>query len=114
MDKDQLETKFRRGGTVPTHREPMGDYDLYISEGYSKPPHLQAQSIGIVEPGDFPLGMYLTIWWLGQGEKLFAGQPIAFDALKTSQPTRLAEARRTAQKFMKTFQKVRRERGVTN
>lgn len=113
MDKEQLEEKFRRGGTIPTHREPMGDYDLYISEGYSSPPHLKAQILGI-EPGDFPLGMYVTIWWLGHGEKLFAGQPIFFDALKTSQPSRIAEARKTANNFIKTFQKVRRERGVTN
>lgn len=105
MQKDQLERSFRKGGTAPVLREPMGDYDLFVSDGFSRPPHLNFQRFGI-EPDEFPHGMFVTIWWLGKGEKLFFGQPLFMEVTEFRQGARINAARHTAQKFLASLQKA--------
>ena len=79
MKKDQIEKAFRAGGAAPVLREKMGPYDLFMADsGLSHPPHFRFQRFGI-EPGDFPRGMFATIWWLGMDEKLLIGRPMFFE-----------------------------------
>lgn len=110
MDKDQIEEKLRRGGTVPLLREPVGDYDLYISEGYSSPPHIGSQTLGI-KPDEFPGGMYVTFYWLGRDEKLHFGSPSFYCAMNTNQQTRIADVRRRAKMDLERYQKAQSQRG---
>ncbi len=113
MDRDQVEEKLRRGGTVPLLREPMGNYDLYISEGHSSPPHLASQKLGI-QPEDFPFGMHVTFYWLGKDEKLLFGSPSFYCALNTRQETRVADVRRRAKMDLDRFLKAQKDRGIGN
>jgi hypothetical protein len=109
MDKEQVEDKLRRQGTVPLLRERMGDYDLYISEGYSSPPHLSAQRLGI-KPEDFPGGMHVTFYWLGKDEKLHFGSPSFYCALRTNQTQRIADVKARARLDLDRYIRARNER----
>lgn len=110
MEKEQVEDKLRRFGTTPLLRERMGDYDLYISEGHSSPPHFSAQRIGI-KPDEFPSGMFVTFYWLGKGEKLHFGSPSFYCAVRTNQPQRIADVRSRAKTDLDRFMKAQKERG---
>lgn len=104
MKKDDLERVFRSFGTVPVLREKMGAYDLYVADGFSKPPHIRLQKFGI-EPDDFPNGMFVTVWWIGKDETLLVGQPIFFELTEIVQKSRINAARRTAADEMLRFKK---------
>ena len=75
MNKETVEKFFRSIGVVPEKRERIGDYELYIGDGVSSPPHDRHRKSG-VGPDDYPGGMYVTWWWLGKDEKLDVGQPL--------------------------------------
>ena len=75
-----MEEIFRNGGVKPAGREKLGDWDVFIGDGFSLPPHRAYWRFG-VEPEEFDHGMYVTWWWLGKDEKLDVGQPIFFDVL---------------------------------
>jgi len=92
MNKDEVEQSFRRGGTTPVLREKVGDYDVFIADGFSKPPHLRLQRFGI-EPDQYPGGAYCTIWWCGKDEVLYLGRPIFFDATELTDPSRASRVR---------------------
>jgi hypothetical protein len=105
MNKDDIERAFRAGGTAPTLREKMGEYDLFIADGFSRSPHLSFQRFGI-EPDEFPSGMYVTFWWLGRGEKLHIGRPLFFDAAdfdSMNKDGRLNSARDDAKRTVKNL-----------
>ena len=80
MNKEKLEDIFRKGGVKPVKREKLGDYDVFIGDGFSLCPHKPYQRFG-VEPMEYPRGMYVTWWWLGKDENLDVGQPLFFDVL---------------------------------
>jgi hypothetical protein len=104
MNKDQVEKSLRFGGTTPILREKMGNYDLYISDGFSQPPHLSYQKFG-VDPGEFPAGMFVTFWWLGKDEKLHIGRPLFISISEYDQQTRINAARKDAKKAMQNLRK---------
>lgn len=80
MDKNKIETICRRAGMRPETRVPYKDYEIFVADGFSLPPHRNFQRFG-VEPLDFPSGMYATLWWVSKKEEqLDTGQPIFFDA----------------------------------
>lgn len=112
MDKEKLEQTFRKGGTVPVLREPLGDFDLFVSDGFSKPPHLSYQKMG-VQPDQYPSGAHVTWVWLGKGEKLLVGTFEFYDVLKlTSQPQRIAAAKAFAQGWLKSMTKEKARNGA--
>lgn len=106
MDKNQVEDIFRRTGRKPVSRENLGKYDLFISDGFSQPPHLSYQKAGGVQPGEFPAGMFVTTWWLGKDEKLFVGRDLFFDLSQFSLESRLAAARKDAERFYKRLKRL--------
>lgn len=79
MNKDKLERMFRAGGLKPEERIREGDYDIFIGDGFSAPPHIGYGRFG-VDPSDFPFGCYVTFYWIGKDEGLFFGRPLFFDA----------------------------------
>ena len=79
MNKDHIETIFRRAGLRPELRQRVGDYEVFIGDGFSAPPHVNFRKFGIAED-EFSFGCYVTFWWVGKDEKLDAGHPLFFDA----------------------------------
>lgn len=80
MDKDKIETICRRAGMKPEARTKYKDYEIFVADGFSLPPHRNFQRFG-VEPLDFSSGMYATLWWVSKkAEQLDTGQPLFFDA----------------------------------
>lgn len=81
MDKDKIETICRRAGMKPEARTKYKDYEIFVADGFSLPPHRNFQRFG-VEPLDFSSGMYATLWWVSKkAEQLDTGQPLFFDAM---------------------------------
>ena len=104
MNKDELEKMWRKSGGAPVSREQVGDYDLYFADGFSNAPHLSFQYKFGIEPGEFPLGMFVTLWWLGKGEKLHVGRPLFFEPDQTNKDARINAARDDA---MRALQKLK-------
>jgi hypothetical protein len=80
MNKEKLERIFRAGGVRPVERKRMGDFDIFIGDGFSLMPHKPYQRFG-VDADEFPSGMFVTWWWVGKDEKLDTGQPMFFDVM---------------------------------
>ncbi len=83
-EKDVMERICRAAGMRPEKRTRHGDYEIFIADGFSLPPHKAYRRFGI-EPEDFPMGMYCTLWWTGMSERLDTGQPLFFDAFHDNQ-----------------------------
>lgn len=79
MNKDRIETIFRNAGLRPEERVMLKDYNVFLADGFSLPPHFRIRRFG-VDAEDFPRGCYVTFWWAGRDEKLHAGRPLFFDA----------------------------------
>ena len=106
MNKEKMEQIFRNVGVKPVDRKRIGDFDVFLGDGFSLMPHNAYRKFG-VEPAVFPGGMYVTWWWLGKDEKLYAGQPVFFDAkhnpeliLSDKQTARINGAMKTAKQFL--------------
>lgn len=84
----------------PETREKLGEFDLFLADGFSLPPHRAYARFGI-DPTEFPRGMYVTLWWVSRDvEKLDIGQPLFFDVKENSKHARLNSARLEARKFL--------------
>jgi hypothetical protein len=79
MNKEGLERMFRAAGLKPEKRLREGDYDIFIGDGFSPPPHVAYLRFG-VEPTDYSFGCYVTFYWIGKDEKLYFGRPLFFEA----------------------------------
>lgn len=79
MNKDKLETIFRKAGVTPEFRHKIKDYDIFVGDGFSSPPHDKYRRFGVGKK-DFSFGCYVTWWWVGKDEKLDTGQPLFFEA----------------------------------
>lgn len=105
MNKNEVEEVFRKTGRKPVGRETLGKFDLYFADGFSQPPHLSYQTRGDIQPGEFPSGMFVTTWWLGKDEILFVGKDLFFNLDQFSLESRIAAARKDAERFYKSLRK---------
>lgn len=81
MDRQKIERICREAGMRPEAREHYHDHDIFVADGMSLSPHQPYKKFG-VSSGDFPSGMYVTLWWVSrQEDKLDTGQPLFFDIL---------------------------------
>lgn len=94
--KDTLEVLFGKLGLKPSLREKHGDYDVFYGDGFSAAPHLKWQDRGETKAGDYPLGAFVTFWWIGKDERLLIGRPLFFDITELSVATRINTARKDA------------------
>lgn len=111
MNKEKIEKVFREAGVKPVSRERLADYDLYIGDGFSLPPHSSHNKFG-VEPTDFPNGMYVTWWWIAKGEDGGDLHPLFFDvhhnpeySWDDKKTLRVNASRADAENFLKTRNK---------
>jgi len=79
VNKDKIEQIFRNAGLTPEARQSVKDYNVFLADGFSLPPHRRIARFG-VGPEDYPRGCYVTFWWAGRDERLHAGRPLFFDA----------------------------------
>lgn len=114
MNKNDLERICRNAGMRPEKRESIGDYEVFVADGFSSIPAITMQRFG-VEPGQFPNGAYVTLWWLGKGEDLLVGLPCIFDAhhdlhlpSDARKPARINRAMQDAEKFAAALKKERK------
>lgn len=107
--KEKMETSFRNAGLEPVSRENIGDYVLFMGDGFSTAPHFKWQRFGI-DPGDFPAGMWVTFWWLGKDigstVKLHIGRPLFMQPTEFRKEWRINSARKDAKKALKKLRKL--------
>jgi hypothetical protein len=90
------------------------NYELFIAAGESKPPHFRYQRFG-VEPTEFPLGCFVTIWWLMKDEdKLVVAVPAFYEknheAYLTDEGRLKARVNRCAQEAVAFLESRKRAR----
>jgi hypothetical protein len=101
MNKDEIESVFRKVGCKPAQREKYGNYEIYYGTGTSMPPHLVWASRENMD--DFPLGAFVTFYWVGKDEKLFFGRPLFHNLTELSESARINAARADAHRKLDTL-----------
>lgn len=111
MNKDKVEQIFRNAGLKPEERIKVRDYDVFLADGFSLPPHHRIRRFG-VGASDFPHGCYVTFWWAGRDEGLHAGRPLFCDAhhersydLETRKKARLTAALKDAEGHIEAWKR---------
>lgn len=113
-NKEKIEAMVRAAGLRPESRRHVRDFDLLLADGFSLPPHGAWGRFG-VDPTDFPLGCYVTFWWLMKGEeRLFVASPLFFELGHDPQyidtvvkkRARLNAAEKTAREFVGRMQRL--------
>lgn len=107
LSKDKIERMCRAAGMKPVERAQFQGHELFIADGFSAPPHWRFRHFG-VGPHMYPLGAYMTLWWVSKGEEnMDAGAMIHCDALhdpgyskKDKQKLRVNTAVMEATKFL--------------
>ena len=115
MKKQAVETACRKAGMAPARRCTVRGVEVFIADGFSSEPHLSFQRFG-VEQGEFPNGVYATLWWAAKDDDLDVGQPLFFDPmhnpeydLKTKKMARVNSAIQEASKFLKRRKEMSRD-----
>lgn len=79
LDKTKIEGICNAAQLRLERRQRVGEFELFIADGVSKPPHFRYQRFG-VEPTEFPDGCFVTMSWLMKGEdQLFIAWPTFFE-----------------------------------
>lgn len=107
--KEKMEESFRNAGLELISRETVGDYVLFLGDGFSSAPHFKWQRFG-VDPGEFPAGMFITFWWLGKDTgdtvKLHIGRPLFMAPTELKRDRRISAARKDAKAALKKLRKL--------
>lgn len=111
MNKDKVEQIFRNAGLKPEARRKVREYDVFLADGFSLPPHRNVRRFG-VSADDYPYGCYVTFWWAGRDEGLHAGRPLFFEArhevsydLETRKKARLTAALKDAEGHIEAWKR---------
>lgn len=82
MDKAVIERCCRNAGMTPERRKTLQGYEVFVADGFCEAPNVDLWygKMG-VKPGEFPFGVFCTIWWSAMSDDKFdVGQPLFFDA----------------------------------
>jgi hypothetical protein len=79
--KREIEKAFSQVGINPVHRTTIDGNELYIADGFISPALINAGFLikFSVNPGEFPFGCFLTMWWSDQHKGI--GSIAVFDAM---------------------------------
>ena len=117
MDKATLEKACRMAGMAPARREETPQGIIYISDGFQANAEVFKRFGATNEL--FGFGVYCTMWWLAEGDRVLAGQPLLFDAfhdpeydMDTKRRARVNTAWQEAEAFLKRREDYRAEETV--
>lgn len=79
MNKDKIETIFRSVGLLPEDRVKVGNFDVFLGDGFISPANFWKfrKFSGFLSEDDFPMGSYVTLWWIGTDENCRHGGLLA-------------------------------------
>lgn len=117
LNRAAVERAIEGAQMRPVSKQRVGDYEVYIADGYSAQPHLTYKRFG-AEPGEFSFGAYCTIWFVARDEDFFeVGAPALYEAfhnpeLETGakQMSRVNTAMKDARAFIKNRKRIVSER----
>lgn len=116
MNKDKVEHIFRTVGLLPEDRLKVGNFDVFLGDGYISPSNFwKFQKFpNFLSMDDFPMGAYVTLWWVGKDENLKDGGLIACEPfhereydLETRKKARLQAALNQAEGRIESLRKNR-------
>lgn len=78
--KSRIERIFSAVGIKPVHRQKIEGEDVYFADGFVSPAMINKGGLAKfqVSPGEFPFGVFLTLWWTDQHKGV--GSIAFFDA----------------------------------
>ena len=79
--KSDIERVFSSVGIKPVHRTKIDGNEVFIADGFVSPVLINKGYLikFKVEPGEFPFGCFLTLWWTDQHKGV--GSVGVYDAL---------------------------------
>lgn len=80
MKKQAFEKACRKTGLTPARRLTIRGREVFIADGFCSEPDVLLKRFGVVK-GEFPQGVYATIWFAAKDEVVDIGHPIFFDPL---------------------------------
>lgn len=83
MNKDKMEDIFRRVGITPERREKHGNFDVFVADGFVSPQNFwkfQWKFGNLLNAEEFPLGAYLTAWFIAKDDEIIQACPFVCDA----------------------------------
>lgn len=75
MKKDRVEKMTRAAGLVPAGKKSFRQGEIFVADGFHLTPQKTFHGL---DPKDFPLGAYATMWWFTRGEDEFMYGPVIF------------------------------------
>ena len=87
MNKDKIETIFRSVGLLPEDRIHLGNFDVFLGDGYVSPANFWKfrKFEDFLNDDDFPMGAYVTLWWVGKDEQCKDGGLLACEPFHDNQ-----------------------------
>lgn len=77
MKKDAFEQACRKTGLTPARRLTIRSREVFIADGFCPNPEVMLKRFGVGR-GEFPAGVYATIWFAAKDEVVDIGHPIFF------------------------------------
>lgn len=78
LNRDTVEKMMVGAQMQPAHKEKVGDYEVFVGDGYSFTPEATYKRFG-AEPGDFNGGAFCTVWFVARDETFFeVGSPALY------------------------------------
>lgn len=116
MNKDQIEQKFRQAGLTPADRVKVGNFDVFLGDGFVSPANFwKFQKFpSFLSEQEFPFGAWVTLWWVGKDEECRDGGVLACHAfhereydVETRKKARLQAALNQAEARIQSLRKNR-------
>ncbi len=116
LNRDTVERMMVGAQMRPVHKEKVGDYEVFVGDGFSFNPAVTYQKFG-AEPGDFDAGAFCTIWFVARDENFFeVGVPALYatnhdpslDA-SSKEIARVNRAMKDAAKFIQDRKRIAKE-----
>lgn len=115
MNKDQIEQKFRQAGLIPEDRVKVGNFDVFLGDGFVTPGNFWKfrKFPNFLSEEEFPFGAYVTLWWVGKDENCRDGGVLACEPfhekgydLETKKKARLQAALNQAEGRIESLKKA--------
>jgi hypothetical protein len=115
VNKDKIETIFRSVGLMPEERLKVGNFDVFLGDGFVSPSDFWKfrKFPNFLSEDEFSLGAYVTLWWVGKDENCKDGGLLACEPfhergydLETKKKARLQAALKQAEGRIDSLKKA--------